>query len=102
MNFSIGDSVVVSHPYVIDYRDVGGKKTTIPAGSFGTVISPRNEFHNGVRIAVCFANIENYDCLWYKSREIGPGHYIGEDYLEPYLEEIDDFKDFDSMSVLFG
>ena len=102
MKLSIGDYVVVTSPYKIDYSDIGGEETVIPAGSFGVVISPRNTFPNGVRIAVFFSNFENYHELWYEGESIGPGHYIGIECLEPLNNEIDSFDDIESLNILFG
>ncbi len=85
------ESPIGKHAYLIedchiDYSecDPPGGEYHIPAGSTGVIVSDYNGFACEDRVAVRFFDTPNYPRLWYKNKEIGPGHYINIKKLRVY------------------
>ena len=101
--FKIGDMVCTTQERIIDYSDCDNKHGLydVPEGSEGLVISEPNDFGLESRYAVRFFSVENYPCLVFHSKEIGPGHYIPESMLQLVSTENDPKEGSVDLDTLF-
>lgn len=101
--FKIGDTVCTTRRRIIDYSDCENPNGIydVPEGSEGLVISESNDFGCETRYAVRFFSVENYPCLVYHTKDIGPGHYIPENMLQLSSTENDPKEGSVDLDALF-